>query len=316
MNAAPQTNQMQEGTGTAPAMQQQQAAPTQPGVQIQTPGQAPGVPAAPGVAAHPSTQINIPQVISPTPDNPSPMPGSPQVQYQQTAPGQNPQTQVTRQPTTPTAPAAPAAPADLTLQQGAFGTQVSDNLLQNVLDIAESQGVSQDNVHNFAEQTLQELAVHHGSIEAASIYAERHNQLVDALEEQYGERGAETALQQISERILAHGGQELLDEFGRNPEMLAPANMKPYMQEGGGGNNPYKEFLQGGRPATQGGYTGGVPTHLEQQPAIDPAQATTSFNQMWGSQDPRQYSSPEWGQKVLELAAAKHGRRVEGGRVV
>lgn len=176
----------------------------------------------------------------------------------------------------------------LTIESGNFHPDIPQEVLQDLVTNAQNEGITQQEVNQYVERELQDIA-QKGSYENYQEYNHRMGLLQDTLEKRYGEQGADQAFDTIKQNIVAHGGEPLLQRFISDPSMLSPEVLMPYLNDGqgGGGGNPYEQYLNmgdsnagrigGGQPPQGGAVTAGgqVPNmqHLQaqaQQMHLDP----------------------------------------------
>ena len=111
-------------------------------------------------------------------------------------------------------------------------------------------GVPETQLGHFLQERLDEGAGDFGDPEIYSEYMGKLDLLREALGQSYGPQEVDKLIEGAAARIYQQHGQEGLDRFGRDPSMLDPAMIMPFISGGQGGGNPYSQFLKerGGAP--------------------------------------------------------------------
>ena len=201
-------------------------------------------------------------------------------------------------------PQAPPVTEDYGVERGDYDESISNLHLNIAVDAARDKGVAPQDLNAYVQQHLEGDIHHFGSPEVANEYLDRFTQLSDALGEQYGEENVSDVLDAVTENIRSVGGDDLVAQFERDPELLNPAVVAQYLpSEGRADSNPYTPYLQGGRTSA------GVPvSNINTQGTIgrDPSIVQAEYNSLFQGENAAKIGTPEWGQRAMELAIEKN----------
>ena len=215
-------------------------------------------PQQPPVAVQPQIYAQVPGAVQQPgagqmqPGNMNPIPGvNPAVPGQhlsvpQVAPVQPPTYQNVVNPhlqgQAPQIPA--AAPAAVEPEYGVALDRfegVDENILNVLVDDARAAQVPGEQLEGYVAQQLESGIGNFKTGEDLLEYRKKFGQLHTELVTQYGDEGAETALQGILEKIKSTGGDGLLGKFMSDHTMLDPEVVGPFL---GNIESPYSKFFK------------------------------------------------------------------------
>ena len=121
---------------------------------------------------------------------------------------------------------------------------VDDSLLQAMMERAQGMGVTEAQLPEFMNNAFSNHANDFVDGENYREYMEQYDNLIEHLAETYGEEQVMPMLGEAVEKIRAQGGDELVQKFNSDPEMLNPNIIMPYVTGEESFSNPYAAFAK------------------------------------------------------------------------
>ena len=141
-----------------------------------------------------------------------------------------------------------------------------------------------------------------GDVEAYTEYHAKLGQLSEALEKTHGTERAGEMLSKARENIMQMGGQEMLNKFQTDPNMLDPAVITPFLKENPGESNPYLKYMQASPVAPVV-----PPAQPPQQPVLgNLEQVNARIAEMYSAENIPHQGKTAWKSEILNLFRQKN----------